>query len=70
MHRFFVSPDVLRSHPVVLTGDQAHQIRRVLRLRLGDRVILLDGQGWAYEASLIALGETDAKFQLVRRWAA
>ena len=59
MHRFFVSPEAFTSQPVVLTGDQAHQIRRVLRLRLGERVTLLDGQGSAYEAILIALGETD-----------
>ena len=69
MHRFFVSPEAFASHPVVLTGDQAHQIRRVLRLRLGERVTLLDGQGFAYEAILIALGETDAKLQVVKRWA-
>jgi 16S rRNA (uracil1498-N3)-methyltransferase len=70
MHRFFVSPDAFASHPVVLTGDQAHQVRRVLRLRLGERVELLDGQGYAYEALLVALGEADAKFQIVKRWEA
>lgn len=70
MHRFFVSPDALRAQPVILTGDQAHQVRRVLRLRLGDRVTLLDGQGWAYEAMLIALGDNDARFQTVQRWQA
>ena len=70
MHRFFVSPQAFASHPVILTGDQAHQVRRVLRLRLGERVELLDGQGYAYEAILIALGETDAKFQVAKRWAA
>lgn len=68
MHRFFVAPEALAVHPVVLSGEQAHQVRRVLRLRLGDRVTLLDGQGWACEAMLVALGEADAKFQIVRRW--
>jgi 16S rRNA (uracil1498-N3)-methyltransferase len=70
MHRFFVSTEAFASQPVVLIGDQAHQIRRVLRLRLGERVALLDGQGYAYEAILIALGEADAKLQVVQRWAA
>ncbi len=70
MHRFFVAPEALTLHPVVLSGEQAHQVRRVLRLRLGDRVTLLDGQGWACEAMLVALGEADAKFQIVRRWEA
>lgn len=68
MHRFFVSPEAFASHPVVLTGDQAHQIRRVLRMRLGERVTLLDGHGYAYEALLIALGEAEARFQVVKRW--
>lgn len=68
MHRFFVSPKSFASHPVVLTGDQAYQIRRVLRLRLGESVTLLDGLGHAFEATLIALGEADAKFQVTRRW--
>lgn len=70
MHRFFISPKAFASHPVVLTGDQAFQIRRVLRLHLGDRVTLLDGQGDACEGTLIALSETDAKFQVSRRWQA
>lgn len=65
MQRFFVSPAALRQWPVALTGDQAHQVRRVLRLRPGDRVMLLDGLGAAYEAALIALNDRAAHFQLV-----
>lgn len=70
MHRFFVPAKALASHPVVLTGDQAFQIRRVLRLRLGESVVLLDGLGYAHEAILVALGDTDARFQVLRRAAA
>lgn len=67
MHRFFISPGLLAHSPVILTGDQAHQIRRVLRLRPGDQVILLDGEGWAYEADLIAVSAKDVRLALVRR---
>jgi len=70
MHRFFVPPHTVREQPVTLTGDQAHQIRRVLRMRLGDRAILLDNVGWAYEAILVAVGEGEVKFQTLRRSAA
>jgi 16S rRNA (uracil1498-N3)-methyltransferase len=65
VHRFFVTPSMLRSQPVVLTGEQAHRIRRVLRMRLGERVELFDGLGNAYEALLIAMGESDARLQVV-----
>ena len=67
MHRFFVSSCVLDRQPVVLDGEQAHQIRRVLRMRPGERVTLLDNRGWAYEASLLSYGESDARFDVICR---
>ncbi len=70
MHRFFVPPAILTHQPVTLTGDQAHQVRRVLRMRLGDHAVLLDGQGWAHEGILIAVGEDEVRFQTTRRWEA
>ena len=70
MHRFFVSPVVLGRSPVLLDGAQAHQIRRVLRVRPGERVTLLDNCGWAYEASLVSYGDSDARFDILRRWVA
>jgi len=77
MHRFFVSSEVLGQPPrnpagamlITLVGDQAHQVRRVLRMRPGDHVVLLDNRGWAYEAVLIAYGEADARFETISRWA-
>ena len=41
MHRFFVSPETLRSDRVTLTGPQARQIATVLRLRAGDEITLV-----------------------------
>ena len=41
MHRFFVSPETLRSDRVTLTGPQARQIATVLRLRTGDEIALV-----------------------------
>jgi 16S rRNA (uracil1498-N3)-methyltransferase len=68
MQRFFVSPEVFERQPVVLTGPQAHQVRRVLRMRLGERAVLLDGRGAACEGLLIAVTETDVRFQVSQRW--
>ncbi len=41
--RFFVSPSVLSARNVTLTGDLAHRLARVLRLRRGDEVVLAAG---------------------------
>ena len=52
MHRFFISPDQLRGRVVRFDEVQAHQMRRVLRLRPGARVLALDGEGLQYEVQL------------------
>ena len=52
MHRFFITPAQRRGQIVRFDDVQAHQMRRVLRLRPGDRVLALDGQGWQYEVAL------------------
>ena len=55
MQRFFVPPDALRTEPVRLGGDVAHQIARVLRLSPGSEIILLDNLGAAYLARLLTV---------------
>lgn len=67
MQRFFVSGNLLTHQPVILTGDVAHQMRRVLRLAPGARVTLLDGEGWAYEAEVIAITGKDARLNILSR---
>jgi 16S rRNA (uracil1498-N3)-methyltransferase len=51
-HRFFVDPSLLGGERVALSGGQAHQISRVLRLKPGDRVVLVDGAGQEYTVVL------------------
>ena len=45
MHRFFVVPEALAGDRFPLPVKIAHQVTRVLRLRDGDEVLLLDGLG-------------------------
>ena len=60
MHRFFITPDQLRGLIVHFDDEQAHQMRRVLRLRPGERVLALDGQGLQYEVMLEELSNSRA----------
>lgn len=45
LHRFFLPVDAFDADEVTFPPDIARQIRRVLRLRPGDRVMALDGSG-------------------------
>ncbi len=52
-YRFFVPPEALAGGRFALEdADLAHQLGVVLRLRPGDRVLLLDSQGWQYTVRL------------------
>lgn len=47
LHRFFVRPDEMAGPQFPLPDEVAYQVRRVLRMRDGDRLVLLDGNGEA-----------------------
>lgn len=52
MHRFFVPPAAIRGDVVHFPVATAEQIARVLRLRPGDEVAVLDGAGTLYRVTL------------------
>ena len=52
MHRFFVDPQCFSGNRIVLPADTAHQIRKVLRLRVGAAIMVLDNSGAEYEVVL------------------
>jgi 16S rRNA (uracil1498-N3)-methyltransferase len=52
MHRFFVDFTPAEGQEVTLTGALAHQLGRVLRLRPGATIVLLDGSGREFTVEL------------------
>jgi 16S rRNA (uracil1498-N3)-methyltransferase len=67
VHRFFVPPDWIQGNWVTIDGPQAHQIARVLRMRPGDRILVLDNSGWEIETRLLAVGRDAVQGEVVRR---
>jgi 16S rRNA (uracil1498-N3)-methyltransferase len=45
MHRFYLPPGECKTGSLTLTGREAHHASRVLRLRRGEEVVVLDGTG-------------------------
>ena len=52
MHRFFVSPDGFSEKTATIKGPDVNHIRTVLRMKPGDRVEVIDGEGFRYEVVL------------------
>jgi len=56
-YRFFVESGAIHGRDVLIEdGELSHQIGTVLRLRAGERVVMLDNCGWQY---IVALGEIE-----------
>jgi 16S rRNA (uracil1498-N3)-methyltransferase len=52
MHRFYLSPTEAKVRPLMLAGREAHHAVRVLRLRRGDQVTVLDGAGHEFQCAI------------------
>ncbi len=67
MQRFFIPPDWIAGDVVTLSGAPAHQIRVVLRMRVGAHVVVLDGAGWEYEIALTEVGGRQVRGVIVEK---
>src|SRR3989339_1577167 len=57
MHRFFIDPDIIKSDSIEITGSDVRHIRDVLRLKVGDKIVTVDGTGTEYEVALSGIGK-------------
>ncbi|MDF2944349.1 MAG: hypothetical protein K0S01_3207 [Herbinix sp.] len=45
MHRFYVNPNQIQGEIVSITGPDVNHIKNVLRMRLGEEIVICNGQG-------------------------
>lgn len=65
MPRFFVAKRNIGDNKGILTGQELDHLRRVLRLRQGDRVTLFDDEGWEHEGVVRSLAEQVAEIEIL-----
>lgn len=58
MHRFFIPAELLKTSEVSLPHEISQQICRVLRLKTGSEIMLLDDQGFEYASRLCEVSES------------
>ena len=67
VHRVFVAPEKLSGERVVLDGEAHHHLARVLRARVGDRMVVFDGQGTEIDAEVVVAGAKTTALSLGAR---
>jgi 16S rRNA (uracil1498-N3)-methyltransferase len=56
MHRFYISPEDWNSGALRLAGAEAHHARDVLRMRVGEKLVIFNGRGREITAEIVDLG--------------
>jgi 16S rRNA (uracil1498-N3)-methyltransferase len=67
MHRFHLAPAQCQGDILTLGDRESHHALRVLRLRLGDPVIVLDGEGTEYSCTVTATGRDTLRLAVKSR---
>jgi len=67
MNRFFVPVQSIQLDQVRLSGQQAHQILNVLRLKVGDNIIVLDNTGYEYEVTLTKVTKDETVGKILQK---
>ena len=66
--RFFVASEAVEAEAVKLSADLLHHINRVLRLKSGDEVLILDGAGGHYRCRLEELAGPEVRATILEQW--
>ncbi|MEI6357333.1 MAG: RsmE family RNA methyltransferase [Verrucomicrobiota bacterium] len=67
MHRFFLPPDRTRGDVLALSEEDAHHAARVLRVQVGEPVVVLDGAGGELACVVASAGKRDVTVRVVKR---
>lgn len=59
MHRFFVEQSQIGQDSIVITGQDAHHIKNVLRMRQGEEILISDGEKMEYNCTVAELNEEE-----------
>jgi 16S rRNA (uracil1498-N3)-methyltransferase len=63
MHRFYISPENWDSRALSLTGSEAHHARNVLRMQVGDKLVLFNGRGRELTAEIASVADQEIRLR-------
>src|SRR5437763_2931952 len=63
MHRFYVSPENWNPSALSLRGSEAHHLRDVLRMDVGEKAVLFNGRGREITAEIVDLSNNEIRLR-------
>jgi len=65
MHRFYISPENWNPGAPGLAGAEAHHARDVLRMKVGEKLVIFNGRGREVTAEIVDLGSDEIQLRKV-----
>jgi len=65
MHRFYIAPELWNADNLKLDAAEAHHALDVLRLKVGDRVVVFNGNGVEVTAEIFAMGRSSVDLRAI-----
>ncbi|MFH1779504.1 MAG: 16S rRNA (uracil(1498)-N(3))-methyltransferase [Candidatus Omnitrophota bacterium] len=59
MSRFYIPHNSIRKDRIHIRGREAHHVRDVMRLNIGDEIVVFDGTGYEYVGTIEQIGKND-----------
>ncbi len=66
MYRFFVAEENRSGETILITGDDVNHIRNVLRMSVGDRVVVSCGKGMDYECEIAEIRNQEISLRVLK----
>jgi 16S rRNA (uracil1498-N3)-methyltransferase len=70
MRRFFIEEQKIKEGKATLRGSDAKHIRRVLRMKPDDAIVLFDGEGTEYSAKIVRISTDSIDVSVSRQYLA
>lgn len=67
MPKFFVLPEKVQNDKILIDTDDVAHIRRVLRMNVGDDILICDSTGCDYEAEISEIDEKKVVCDIIKR---
>jgi len=63
--RFFIAPSQVSGSRISISDEDVRHIAAVLRMKIGDALLLCDGQGAEYQVTIAEISKTEIKTEIV-----
>lgn len=67
MSKFFIDSQAINNNNITIIGDDVQHIKKVLRAKAGEELIICDGNGWDYKVVISSMNEKEILCNIVSK---